>query len=71
MTESGDGQAVVTAATSDPSAAISAYNDGGTMYFYSGDDMVSKKNHSVSEKVYNIMLNPRFGCRVQKCLSIL
>ena len=43
MTESGDGQAVVTAAASDPSAAISAYNDGGTMYFYSGDDMVSKK----------------------------
>ena len=44
MTESGDGQAVVTAATSDPSAAISAYNDGGTMYFYSGEDMVSKKS---------------------------
>ena len=54
MTESGDGQAVVTAATSDPSAAISAYNDGGTMYFYSGEDMVSKKI-IVSEKVYNIL----------------
>ena len=42
--ESGDMQAVGTTDTSD-STAISAYNDGGTMYFYSGDEMVSLSIH--------------------------
>jgi len=37
--ESGDVQAVVTTATLDSSTAINAYNDGGTMYFYSGDEL--------------------------------
>ena len=41
--ESGDGQALATTTTTD-STAINAYNDGGTMYFYSGDEMVSIRN---------------------------
>ena len=40
--ESGDGQAVVNTVTAESSTAINAYNDGGTMYFYSGDEMVRK-----------------------------
>ena len=41
--EGGDGQALASTTTAD-STAINAYNDGGTMYFYSGDEIVSIQN---------------------------
>ena len=37
---SGDGQTVVNTVSAESSAAINTYNDGGTMYFYSGEELV-------------------------------
>ena len=37
---SGDGQTVVNTVSAESSSAINTYNDGGTMYFYSGEELV-------------------------------
>ena len=61
--ESGDGQTVNTA-TTDASSAISAYNEGGTMYFYAGDELdpsLSMANGVMSGGSMNpTVLSPNF-----------